>query len=116
MRSGLAGDVVHLTLEHLVLVVTAVTVAVAIGVPAGVLLVRRAKWRRWLLGFTNIVQTIPSLALFGFLIPIPAIGGIGRRTAIVALILYALLPVIRNTMVAFSALTLPSRSPPWRWE
>lgn len=99
MRSGLAGDIVHLTLEHLVLVVTAVTVAVAIGVPAGVLLVRRAKWRRWLLGFTNIVQTIPSLALFGFLIPIPAIGGIGRRTAIVALILYALLPVIRNTLV-----------------
>ncbi len=99
MRSGLAGDIVHLTLEHLMLVVTAVTVAVAIGVPAGVLLVRRVKWRRWLLGFTNVVQTIPSLALFGFLIPIPAIGGIGRRTAIVALILYALLPVIRNTLV-----------------
>ena len=53
----------------------------------------------WLLGLASIVQTIPSLALFGFLIPIPLIGGIGKRTVIVALVLYALLPILRNTFV-----------------
>src|SRR5205814_781630 len=57
-----------------------------------------AAWRRWVLGFANILQTVPSLALFGFLIPVPLIGGIGKRTAIVALVLYALLPILRNTL------------------
>ena len=55
--------------------------------------------RRWVLGAANVIQTVPSLALFGFLIPVPVVGGIGSRTAIVALTLYALLPVIRNTYV-----------------
>jgi len=73
--------------------------ALAIGVPMGILLTRRAALRPWTLGFANIMQTIPSLALFGFLIPVPFIGGIGKRTAIVALVLYALLPILRNTMV-----------------
>jgi osmoprotectant transport system permease protein len=71
--------------------------ATAVGVPLGILLTRRAALRRWVLGGANIIQTIPSLALFGFLIPLPVMGGIGSRTAIVALTLYALLPIIRNT-------------------
>ncbi len=73
-------------------------IAIAIGLPAGILLTRRAAWRRPVLTIANIFQTIPSLALFGFLIPIPFIGGIGPRTAIVALVLYALLPILRNTL------------------
>lgn len=73
-------------------------IAVAIGLPAGILLTRRAGWRKPVLGFVNVLQTIPSLALFGFLIPIPLIGGIGQRTAIVALVMYALLPILRNTL------------------
>src|SRR5580704_15786543 len=73
-------------------------VAIAIGVPLGVLLTRSVGLRRPVLGITNILQTVPSLALFGFLIPIPFIGGIGPRTAIVALVVYALLPILRNTL------------------
>ncbi len=83
--------------EHLVLVGIATVVAVAIGVPLGILLTRRPGWRRPILGFANVCQTIPSLALFGFLIPLPLIGGVGARTAIVALVVYALLPIVRNT-------------------
>ena len=88
----------ELTAEHLVLVLIAMAIAVAAGLPLGVLLTRRAALRTPLLGFANVMQTIPSLALFGFLIPIPFIGGIGKRTAIVALVLYALLPILRNTL------------------
>jgi osmoprotectant transport system permease protein len=84
-------------LEHLGLVVVATAVAVAVGVPLGVLAAHRERTERWILGAANLLQTIPSLALFGFLIPIPYIGGIGARTAIVALVLYALLPIIRGT-------------------
>lgn len=83
--------------EHFWLVGTAMLIAAAIAVPAGILLTRQPKIERWVLGFTNAVQTIPSLALFGFLIPLPVIGGIGPRSAIVALVLYALLPIVRNT-------------------
>src|SRR5207245_11044023 len=61
------------------------------------LLTRRPAWRGPVLGIANVLQTIPSLALFGFLIPLPFIGGIGARTAIVALVVYALLPIVRNT-------------------
>jgi len=99
MRSDLANDIVKLTAEHLVLVVSALAIAVLLGVPLGIALTRHSGARRWLLGFANIMQTIPSLALFGFLIPIPFIGGIGKRTVIVALVLYALLPILRNTFV-----------------
>ncbi|HUA85537.1 MAG TPA: ABC transporter permease [Bryobacteraceae bacterium] len=98
VRSGLAGDILNLTAQHLVLVATAMSIAIAIGFPLGIVLTRRAAWRAPLLGIANIFQTIPSLALFGFLIPIPFIGGIGPRTAIVALVLYALLPILRNTL------------------
>jgi len=99
MRPDLARDLVQLTGEHLVLVGSAMLAAILIGVPLGVWPTRKPGLRRWLLGLANIVQTIPSLALFGFLIPIPLIGGIGKRTVIVALVLYALLPILRNTFV-----------------
>jgi osmoprotectant transport system permease protein len=98
VRPGLTSDIVELTSEHIVLVVSAMTIAIAMGVPAGILLTRRAAWRRPVLTVANVLQTIPSLALFGFLIPLPLVGGIGPRTAIVALVLYALLPIIRNTL------------------
>jgi osmoprotectant transport system permease protein len=92
------AEIRDLTLEHLTLVVIAMLIAIGFAVPAGIAATRRAGWRRGALGFANVMQTIPSLALFGFLIPIPLIGGIGKRTAIVALVLYALLPILRNTL------------------
>ena len=98
MNSGLASEIGQLALEHLTLVIVSMSIAIAAAVPAGILITRRAAWRPWLLGFANVMQTIPSLALFGFLIPIPFIGGIGKRTAIIALVLYALLPILRNTL------------------
>jgi osmoprotectant transport system permease protein len=93
-----APEILAATGEHAELVGVAIGVAAAIGLPAAVALTRRAAARRWALGFANIAQTIPSLALFGFLLPLPLIGGIGKRTAIVALCLYALLPILRNTL------------------
>lgn len=99
MRPGLSRDIIELTLEHSVLVLIAMGIAIAISVPLGILLTRQAKWRGVVLGLANVMQTVPSLALFGFLIPVPLIGGIGKRTAIIALILYALLPILRNTLV-----------------
>jgi osmoprotectant transport system permease protein len=91
-------ELLTLTREHIFLVLISTSVAVIIGLPAGILLTRIASLRTPVLGFANIMQTVPSLALFGLLIPIPFIGGIGARTAIIALALYALLPVIRNTV------------------
>ena len=91
------------TWEHLWLVGLAILIATAVAMPAGILLTRKPGLRRWVLGFANMVQTIPSLALFGFLIPLPFIGGIGPRSAIVALVLYALLPMIRNTYAGITA-------------
>ena len=84
--------------EHLWLVFMSTLIAVAVGIPTGVLLTRKKSLRSPILGIANVMQTIPSLALFGFLIPLPFIGGIGARTAIVALVLYSLLPIIRNTV------------------
>ena len=98
MRAGLIQDIIDLTSQHLVLVLSAMAIAIAIGVPLGILLTRRAGWRRPVLGVANVLQTVPSLALFGFLIPLPLIGGIGPRTAVVALVVYALLPILRNTL------------------
>ncbi|HJZ12821.1 MAG TPA: ABC transporter permease [Acidobacteriota bacterium] len=72
-------------------------IAALIGIPAGIILIRRPHWSKVILGVANILQTIPSLALLGFLIPLPFIGGVSARTAIVALVVYALLPIIRNT-------------------
>ncbi|MBA3768356.1 MAG: ABC transporter permease subunit [Acidobacteria bacterium] len=97
IRSNWADILVH-TEQHLWLVLVSISIAVIIGVPVGVLLTRHKSLRGPVLGIANIMQTVPSLALFGLLIPIPFIGGIGRSTAIIALVLYALLPVIRNTV------------------
>src|SRR5712671_4046679 len=97
-RPGLFNDILELSSEHFVLVLVSMAIAIAIGIPVGILLTRRPPLQGWVLGVANVLQTIPSLALFGFLIPIPLIGGIGKRTAIVALVLYALLPVLRNTL------------------
>ena len=91
------GEIASLTAEHLGLVAASALLAVAIGVPLGVAMTRRPRLARPVLGAANVVQAIPSLALFGFLIPVPLVGGIGARTAIVALVLYSLLPILRNT-------------------
>ena len=96
------AEVLALTLEHSALVAAAMLIAVALGIPLGILVTRQQVLRRWVLGTANIFQTVPSLALFGFLISVPLLGGIGGRTAIVALVLYALLPIIRNTYVGIS--------------
>src|SRR5881409_1859500 len=84
-------EVLGLVGQHVYLVAISTGAAIVIGVPLGVLLTRRPGWRGPVLGVANVFQTVPSLALFGFLIPLPFIGGIGARTAIVALVLYALL-------------------------
>jgi osmoprotectant transport system permease protein len=98
MSAALARDILDLTLEHLFLVSLSMGIAAALAIPAGILLTRRTFLQQWVLGFANVMQTVPSLALFGFLIPLPFLGGIGKHTAIVALVLYALLPILRNTL------------------
>jgi osmoprotectant transport system permease protein len=98
------AEIFSATLDHLMLVVMAMAIAILIGVPFGMFIVHRPALRAGSLAIANIFQTIPSLALFGFLIPIPFIGGIGKRTAIVALVLYALLPILRNTYVGLTGI------------
>ena len=92
------SELLTLTREHIFLVFLSTGFAILVGVPLGILLTRVKSLRTPVLGFANIMQTVPSLALFGLLIPIPFIGGIGAKTAVIALALYALLPVIRNTV------------------
>ncbi|HWI20676.1 MAG TPA: ABC transporter permease/substrate-binding protein [Vicinamibacterales bacterium] len=84
--------------EHVVLVLASTAIAAAVGIPLGVLAARRPSVAKPIVALANLAQTIPSLALFGFLIPLPFIGGIGTRTALVALTLYAVLPVLRGTV------------------
>ena len=91
------GEILEAVLQHMYLVGIAMLLAVIIGVPLGVLLTRRPALEKTVLGSANIIQTIPSLALFGFLLPAPWIGERADRLAILALMLYALLPLIRNT-------------------
>jgi osmoprotectant transport system permease protein len=91
------GEIAALTAQHVLLVASSAAIAVAVGVPLGVALTRRPRLARPVLGAANVVQTIPSLALFGFLIPLPLLGGIGARTAIVALVVYGILPILQNT-------------------
>jgi osmoprotectant transport system permease protein len=98
------AEILEATANHMTLVIIAMVFAIGIGVPLGMLIVHRPTLRNIALGLASIFQTIPSLALFGFLIPIPFIGGIGRRTAIVALVLYALLPILRNTYVGLTGI------------
>lgn len=95
MSSALFSEILALTVEHTLLVLIAIFAAAAIGLPAAVALTRREGARRWVVGLANVGQTIPSLALFGFLVPIV---GIGKGAAILALTLYALLPILRNTL------------------
>ena len=91
------AEVLELTLEHLWMVVASTLLAVMIGIPLGILITRKPGWNKPVLGGANIIQTVPSLALFGFLLPVPWIGARSERLAILALTLYALLPLIRNT-------------------
>jgi len=91
------AEVAELTLEHIWLVGVSMLLAVAVGIPLGVLITRWPSLNKPVLGSANVIQTIPSLALFGFLLPAPWIGARADRLAILALTLYALLPLIRNT-------------------
>ncbi len=91
------GQILNLSFQHLFLAVVSTMIAAAIGVPTGILLTRKPAWSGPILGIASILQTIPSLALLGFMLSIPFLGGIGAGAAITALVLYALLPVIRNT-------------------
>jgi osmoprotectant transport system permease protein len=97
-------EILSATLAHMVLVAISMSIAIVIGVSLGMLSVHNRVLRSISLALANIFQTIPSLALFGFLIPIPFIGGIGPRTAILALVLYALLPILRNTYVGLTGI------------
>jgi len=97
LRANWSDILAHIA-QHVWLVFISIAIAVVIALPVGVLITRKKSLRSPILGIANVMQTIPSLALFGFLIPLPFIGGIGPRTAIVALVFYALLPIIRNTV------------------
>jgi osmoprotectant transport system permease protein len=108
--SGLAGylwerrsEIAALAGQHLLLVLVSTALAVAVGLPLGIALTRRPRLARPVLGVASVVQTIPSLALFGFLIPLPFIGGIGARTAIAALVVYSLLPIVRNAYAGITS-------------
>jgi osmoprotectant transport system permease protein len=92
-----SGQVAQLTFEHLWMVGISTLLAALIGIPLGILIAHRPLLNRPVLGAANIIQTIPSLALFGFLLPVPWLGDRAERLAILALTLYALLPVIRGT-------------------
>src|SRR5260370_41058544 len=100
--------------QHAWLVFLSTAIAILIALSLGILITRRKSLRGPVLGIANVMQTIPSLALFGFLIPLPFIGGIGPRTAIVALVFYALAPIIPNTVTRILALdrAVPHAPPP----
>ena len=91
------SEILQETSTHLLLVGVSIGIATLVGIPLGILITRKTNLRQPILGIANILQTIPSLALFGFLISVPIIGGIGAKTAIIALTLYSLLPIIRTT-------------------
>lgn len=98
MSSSLLEELIALTLQHFFLVGVSMFLAAIVAIPLGIILSWRSGWRDVALELVNVVQTIPSLALFGFLIPVPILGGIGTQTAVIALVLYALLPMLRNTV------------------
>lgn len=98
-----AAEVATLFGQHVMLVLVSTAVAVAVGVPAGVAAARRPRLAAPLVWIANVAQTIPSLAMFGFLLPLPLVGGLGARVAITVLILYALLPVIRTTVAGLQS-------------
>ena len=97
------GQILNLSMQHLFLAVVSTLIAALIGIPAGILLTRKPGLSPTILGIANVLQTIPSLALLGFMLSIPFFGGIGSGAAITALVLYALLPVIRNTYTGIAS-------------
>lgn len=97
-------EILQVTVEHIWLVGIAMLIAVAIGVPLGILVARRPWLSKPILGSANVAETIPSLALFGFLLPVPWLGDRAARLAIAALALYALLPIIRNTAAGIASI------------
>jgi osmoprotectant transport system permease protein len=99
-----AGEVMRLLLQHVALVVVSTAAALALAVPLGIVAAKRPNVGGPIVGFANLVQTIPSLALFGFLLPLPLVGGIGPRAAIVALVLYGVLPILRTTIAGFQGI------------
>jgi osmoprotectant transport system permease protein len=96
--AGHRTELVALLGQHVVLVTSATLIAVALGLPAAVFAARRPRVAAPIVAFANIVQTVPSLAMFGFLLPVPLVGGVGARAALVVLILYGLLPIVRTTI------------------
>jgi osmoprotectant transport system permease protein len=105
----LAHEIAEATLEHIVLVGISSVIAIVIGVSLGIAGTRHRGVRRVSISVANIFQTIPSVALFGFLLPVPFIGGIGKHTAILCLVLYSLLPILRNTVVGICGVDAPLR-------
>ncbi len=106
---SLLADVVSLTGEHIEIVAISCGLAILIGVGLGIAGTRRPLLRRVSVSVASVLQTIPSLALFGFLLPVPLIGGIGKHTAILCLVLYSLLPILRNTIVGINGVDPPVR-------
>lgn len=91
--------------EHLTLVAASILIAMVIGLPLGMLLTRKPRLKTLIFGGTNVIQTIPSLALFGLLLPLPWLGFRAERLAITALALYALLPIVRNTYIGIASIS-----------
>lgn len=106
---GHKREVLNLTAEHLWLVGVSMLLAIVVGVPLGIFLSRRPRYKTVVLGTSNIIQTVPSLALFGLLLPLPWLGARADRLAIIALMLYALLPIIQNTFVGITSVDAPVR-------
>jgi osmoprotectant transport system permease protein len=102
-------EILVLTSEHLWLVSISMLLAIVIGVPLGIFLTRHPAWKSMILGLNSVIQTIPGLALFGLLLPLPWFGARSDRLAITALTLYALLPIIQNTFVGISGVDTPVR-------
>jgi osmoprotectant transport system permease protein len=98
-------ELIQLSAEHLMLVGLSILGAIVIGVPLGIAVHQKPQWKTFVMGFVNVFQTIPSLALFAVLIPLPVIGGIGARSALIALVLYSLLPIVANTVAGLSGVT-----------
>ena len=97
-------ELATLVAEHVLLVAMSTTIAVVIGVPLGIFAARRPRLASPFIGIANVVQTIPSLAMFGFLLPVPLIGGVGARAALAVLVLYGLLPIVRSTIVGITGI------------
>jgi osmoprotectant transport system permease protein len=97
-------ELAALVAQHVLLVSASTLAAIAVGLPLGVLAARRPRLASPLVGLANIVQTVPSLAMFGFLLPVPLVGGVGARAAIVVLILYGLLPIVRTTIAGLNGI------------